>query len=372
MSTNLDHLPPNHCLPQVPRADTAADVKTYGFLGLTDGPTIFNNSGKIYNISGPALNVTAAYYLYVSSVSWTYSSERHKALWPEQYWQDPRTDEYAFSNSYIYGYTLPGTDVVLDGPQVNAAGSCQQTATYKWGFSFLLLLIVLVLFIVWLVGTYLLWLDAHLHSRLDMVKRDMGLYRAALDLVSVIQGDLDKDIDSLTPNRVLSKNINANKEAGMISLQHLSGNLPSNTRMMNFQDWGRAGGYSRWTPRLTLAVLLVLLIITPILVMASSINTMMSSPTVIGVMSTLTFLVIINLLVLGRGTRRSLLRRHASNSGISHHPLQSFDDHLPSDTSRKPTSETITVMDDPACETDTYHVEQPLKTATPYATSPTS
>ena len=285
-------------------------------------------------------------------------------LAPERQWEDPRTGERPFNNYYSAKYALPGTDVVLNLDEVNASGSCQQTATYKWGFSFLLLFIVLVLFIVWILGTYFLWLDAHLHSRLDMVKRDMGLYRAALDLASVIQSDLDKDIDPLTPNRVLDKNIKANKKAGRISLQHLNGGLPPNTRMMNFQHWARAGGCSRWTPRLTFAILLMLLITTPMMSLDPSILP--------GVMFAYTFLIIINLLVLGRGKRRGLRWRPASNSGISHHPLQSFEDHLPSDTSRTPTSETITVMNDSNYKTDTNHVEQPSKTATSSTTLQTS
>lgn len=275
---------------------------------------------------------------------------------PERKWEDPRTGEPLFLSYFTAKYTLPDTGVLLDFHEVNAAGSCQQTATYRWGFSFLLLFIVLVLFIAWIVGTYFLWLDTYLHSRLDIVKRDMGLYRAALDITSVLRGDLDKNIDSLTPNTVLYKDIKANKTAARISLQHLNDGLPSNTRMMDFLDWGRAGGYSRWTPRLTFAILLMLLITTPMMFLGPSILP--------GVMSAYTFLIIINLLVLGHGKRRGLRWLPASNSGISHHPLQSFEDHFPSDISPTPTSDTITVMDGSNDEMDISHVEQPSKTAT--------
>ncbi len=192
----------------------------------------------------------------------------------------------------------------------------------------------------------------------------MGLYRAALDITSVIRGDLDKDIDSLTPNTVLRKDIKANKTVGRISLQHLNGALPSNTRMMDFLDWGRAGGYSRWTPRLTFAILLMHLVAT----------SMMSLPPSIlpGVMFAYTFLIIINFLVLGRRKRRGTGWRPASSSGISHHPLQSLEDHLQSDTSRTRTSEINTIMDHSNYKTHTSHMEQPSKTATSSTTLQTS
>lgn len=271
---------------------------------------------------------------------------------PEINWTDPRNGGARHSR-YFEKYTLPGTDILLNVVELDAAGTCQQTATYRWGFSFLLLFCVLVLFIVWILGTYFLWLDAYLHSRLDIVKRDMGLYRAALDITSVIQGDLDKDIDPLTPNSVLHKDIKGDKKVRRIGLQHLNGSLPSNTRMMDFKDWGRAGGYSRWTPRLVFAILLALLIITPMVTDGSIVP---------GIMIVYTFSIGINILVLGRGRRRGLPRR-ASNSSVAHHPLQSFDEGCTLSASQTSTSETITV-DDSSYRTDTSHVEQPSKTAT--------
>ncbi|ERF69555.1 hypothetical protein EPUS_01885 [Endocarpon pusillum Z07020] len=87
-------------------------------------------------------------------------------------------------------------------------------------------------------------------------------------------------------DRRKAENIKANKKAGRISLQHLDSSLPSNTRMMNFQHLGRACGDSKSMQRLTLAVLLMLLIITPI-----SLSSLLIPPVVMS-------LVIINLLVL--------------------------------------------------------------------------
>jgi len=262
-------------------------------------------------------------------------------LLPETWWLDPRTGQNPFQDAASSKYTLPSSNIALSIGDVNHLGNCQQTATYNWGFSFLLLFIVLIFFLVWILGTYILWLDAYLHSRLDIVKRDMGLYRAALDISSVIQNDLDKNVDAMTPNSMLLKIIKADKKGGRIGLQSLNSALPQRTRMMSIHHWGRTGGYSRWTLRLTLPILIVLIIV------ISGIAPGGNQSTLGGLLILFLPLIVINILVLGHGRLRALSRKD-SQCGISHHPLQSFEEEgqSPSDSRMSTTEPSISGRED--------------------------
>jgi hypothetical protein len=275
-------------------------------------------------------------------------------------------------------YTVRDTNSVLDILAIEKQGSCQQTATYAWGFSFLLLFIVLICFNLWILGTYILWLDAYLYSRLHIVERDMGLYRAALDIASMIQSDLKIPVDDLTPNTLLQKRVGGNKNPGT-RIHHLNEALLSRTRMMEFQDWGRAGGYSRWAPRFTLVLLLVAIIITPVLLAYyetgsfwyeydGSSWTFDSRDLILmkWLMSLFGLLTLLNILILG-GWTKSGPRHQSCNSDTSHHPLQSFEDDHPPSTSMMTASE-ISIDGTSSNESDVHHAAvglgQPSKSHT--------
>lgn len=316
------------CLP-CPNAYCHTDVKEYGFRGMNETQSTFNNSGDVRNLPAPTLNVEAVQHtpFRITTSFYMHYSQLYNALSPEYMWNDAQTGSSAFADSKRAAkYVLAGTNDILTLDEVNQRGSCQQKARYMWGFSFLLLFQVVIFFLVWILGTYALWLDAFLHSRLDIVRRDMGLYRAALDISSVIHSDLDKDVDSLTPNQELRKRIQADKRHGRIGLQCCTDALPSNTRVMSFQAWGRAGGYARWMPRFTLVLFLTLLV-TPLALLYSPPGGQSIMLGLILIAAVLTFL---NLLILGNGKRRALRRNHsqaeAEAESDSHHPLQSPDD----------------------------------------------
>jgi hypothetical protein len=326
--------------------DATVDVKTYGIMGLANTTSTFNRSGEIVNLTAPALKIEPSFWTYDNpgTTSKIYDGLLN-AVKPERNWEDGLPHpESILTGDRLPTYTPSGTKMIYAFRIMDQLGTCQQTATYKWGFSFLLLFIVLIFFLVWILGTYVLWLDAYLNSRLDIIKRDMGLYRAALDISTMIQSDLDILVDQLTPNYMIQKQIKGNKNA-RIGLQHPNDALPLKTRRMDFQAWFKASGYSRWTPRFTLAVLLVAIIITPILLLfyAQPSPIMSWDPThLIWLMSLIGFLTLLNiliLLILGRG-KDGGLSHQLCNSDISHHPLRSFDeDHSPS-ASRKCVSET--------------------------------
>lgn len=302
----------------------------------------FNKSGEIQSLPAPTLNIEPAYHPSgdITPLSNTISEQIVYEIMPEKQWGYSTIGQDGFRYPESAKYILPDTNRTLSVEDLNRLGNCQQTATYKWGFSFLLLFIFLIFFMVWVLGTYVLWLDVYLNSRLDIVKRNMGMYRAALDISSVIQSDLDGDIDAMTPNSVLQSRLKADKQGGRIGLQSLDTALPPNTRMMSVHEWGRNGGYSRWTPRLTLVITSILggFLLIPL-------------P-----------LVLINILVLGHERQRALCRKD-SQSGTSHHPLYTFAEGESTGGSRKSTSE-ATPSDRLHDDTDIAHVDQPSKFGT--------
>jgi hypothetical protein len=78
-----------------------------------------------------------------------------------------------------------------DIPYLKNNGRCQQQNTYQWGFSFLLLFIALLLSALWALGMWAMWLDAYYNSKIDAAReRDMGSWRAVIDLAEGILGSL--------------------------------------------------------------------------------------------------------------------------------------------------------------------------------------
>jgi hypothetical protein len=318
------------------------------------------------NLSAPILNIEAVQHSR-SSPGYSpllYSSyglyeELRDTVSPEYLWRRPENSSSTFSDpTHPAKYTLAGTNDILTSDEANRLGSCQQTATYQWGFSFLLLFIVLILFLIWIIGTYVLWLDAFLHSRFDIAKRDMGLYRAALDISSVIHSELDKDVDSLTPNRVLERMFRGDKKRPRIGLQLANDALPPNTRMMAFQAWGRAGGYSRWIPRATLVFLLALFVVPPYFLS----NPPMDQSIRITLMILVAPMIFLNILVLGDRKRRTPLRQRSQAEDGSQHPLTPLDDDGQSPSTSMLPMSTITTpprLDD---EATTGNAREPSKT----------
>jgi hypothetical protein len=279
----------------------------YGFLSHTNTNSTFNKSGELVHLNVPSLNIAM-----IPQVLPPYKESPGLAY-------DRFLSDFSWSNPQVTKgesakYTLTGTNTVLNVTKVNRRGSCQQTTKYRWGFSFLLLFIVLIFLNVWIVGTYVLLLDVYLHSRLHIVKRDMGIYRAALDISSVIQDNVDSDVNALTSNTILKKRIQGGKSGNKIGLQHLNGVLPPNTRMMVFQIWARTGGYARWTPRIILVLLFMAVLVSPLYALALNWPMMMAALIPVFVMF---FLCI---LLLGDEKQRALYRKDPEREDASHVP----------------------------------------------------
>ena len=116
---------------------------------------------------------------------------------------------YFHSSSRVFGYnwTLPGTQLfpyrnentnrtykVGEGDLVQRDymalnGRCQpDNDLFQWGFSFLLLFVLVLLLVVWSLATYLIWLQSHFALRyLECEDEVAGEYTAAFRLVTALR-----------------------------------------------------------------------------------------------------------------------------------------------------------------------------------------
>ncbi|KEF53992.1 uncharacterized protein A1O9_09787 [Exophiala aquamarina CBS 119918] len=210
----------------------------YGFLGMNQTNSTFNNSGTIINLPSPALNISAIFW----NESWISAAE-DADWWYYPYgvhWKSPsgdtpfaRTQQPLFSNG----------EFTFEIDKINELGRCQQSNTsYKWGFSFLILFVVLLLFAVWCVGMYALWIDAFLHSRVDNAGRHIGLQRAVLDLAHVMRNDIGDDLPEMASNNQVNEKVRKDLKGGRISYQMLNPEFMPMSRWTEFRLRCRAKG----------------------------------------------------------------------------------------------------------------------------------
>lgn len=80
-------------------------------------------------------------------------------------------------------------------PGFESSLECLARPYFVWGFSSILLYIVLSLQLVWILGMFIIWLDANIYSKLCRKGRRMhGSFRNALDLAEAIRELLGDDI----------------------------------------------------------------------------------------------------------------------------------------------------------------------------------
>jgi len=170
---------PNHAIQL-----TTADVDEYGLHGANQISSEFYNGPTEYDLQSPTLDITTSF-----------NQESFSAL--AGYFNGfPRND---MSVLHKVSDISPGLTVWTYDNQtyswayVMENAACLHSGTHNWGFSFLILFITTLLLAIWSIGTYALWLDTYLHSRVDREKRDMGVYRASWDLVDAMRHDLGPD-----------------------------------------------------------------------------------------------------------------------------------------------------------------------------------
>jgi len=160
------------------------DVSEYGFFGLNQTNSTFFTA----DIPSPAINITA-YYI-DPRLGWAdcYGVE---AIYGTT-WTDPRTGKQPFNDSSKATYTTSTNNETCVLGDSTTQGKCQPDVTYKWGFSFLLLFVCLILLLVWTAGTYILWLKARLAMRHHEDAEIAGEYKAVLELASAMNNEFGK------------------------------------------------------------------------------------------------------------------------------------------------------------------------------------
>ncbi|KIW39208.1 uncharacterized protein PV06_09002 [Exophiala oligosperma] len=190
----------------------------YGFLGLNNVSSTFNNSGKIIHLDPPTLDIRAIFW----NEAWLSDMNETKwYYWPYGFnWETPSGDR-PFHNTSTSPIFSDG-EYSYDLEDLNLNGKCQQLDTsYKWGFSFLVLFNVIMTFTVWCLGMYILWLDAWLNSRFDRAGRTMGLHRAVLDLAACMNQDVDEGGREMMSNGELHDKIRKGLNGGQITYEML-------------------------------------------------------------------------------------------------------------------------------------------------------
>lgn len=87
-------------------------------------------------------------------------------------------------------------------------GTCQPLGPYQWGFSFLLLFIFLLTLLIWSIGTYIFWLEAHLALKVRDIREIPGNYKAVIGLGAAMQREFVKegeDITCLEERQIISR-----------------------------------------------------------------------------------------------------------------------------------------------------------------------
>jgi hypothetical protein len=223
-------------------------VSEYGFLGKSTALNTTFYRPDDSNITrpvgfSPSLNISAHFmippdYSYRSIVAMNWSSIPYG-----QTWQNPDDGQYTFNVSKPVFWDS-SSQTLYNLTQLNLAGSCQQQGLvkYKWGFSFLLLYVFVISFLVWTIGMWAFYLESWLHSCLDVSQRRMGLERAVLDLSKSMRSKVNADQVELHSNSQLRTLVKNNQ----LTYSDLPLDLHVDTRWNKNKRWWRDFRFKQW------------------------------------------------------------------------------------------------------------------------------
>ncbi|KAF6825230.1 hypothetical protein CMUS01_09902 [Colletotrichum musicola] len=254
-------------------------TKEYGFFGLEQKKSTFMNQ----TLDAPVLNISAFYI-------------------PEQYgddlfgrnWTDPRTQQSPFLDKEALRLAYLKGNETYDLRYVKSNGSCQPVVemgadlndsvreTYQWGFSFVQLFVMMILLLLWTVGTTWVWLKASMTFNLRGLRRSdkpKG-FKGVLELAAAIRRELpDSSPDELN-RKELAKEINKKLRGGSIELRDAES--PAMYGLARgFWGWlkGRIWWHASWMAAMLMGIFLHLyfLAIFPCLFVASIVGRTHSS-----------------------------------------------------------------------------------------------
>ena len=191
------------------------DSDEYGFDGVDAGVTVCSNGYYICGAGKPCQQFPRYFSSVASDCNSTYSGSYvsfNSSVYPiaeiSNTWYSNITfknHNYTTTNYSVYiqsdstgTYSTSPTDVTTESictsngdPLPNSAKDkpqCIPKPYFVWGFSSLLLYIILPLQMIWTLGMFLVWLHAHMTSELLLAQRTVhGPLRAAADLAEAMK-----------------------------------------------------------------------------------------------------------------------------------------------------------------------------------------
>ena len=206
----------------------------------------FNSGSRTYNLSGPTLNISGFYAPPGPNVSPSYPGTLPWYTFPyASNWTNPVTRSNPYQNVSNVAYTYAGANETYNLSYIQDNGSCQPSKTYKWGFSYLSLFIVVLLSSIWAIGTYTLWLDAYYNSRIDYTKRSMSMQRAILEISTAMKKDMGEDATENVSDQELKQMLQRGLHGNKIGYDMLDKRLPV-TRGAEMTLWWRDFDLIAW------------------------------------------------------------------------------------------------------------------------------
>ena len=202
----------------------------------------------MFNISAPTLNISSYVNMY-----WNYTGSSVGKV------EEPGTWT-------ISGGSYNGT---INSTYLQNKGICSPGKSYQWGFSGILLLLTIVITTVWAIGMWVVWIHAHYQSNLDFQGRNMGLYRAVMDIAKIVEGELDQSTDTdILSEQELHCSLKAGKRTLTISYKDLVAEKAPYKR-----DW-RPRIYSRkaWVEKTCLLLVVAVVLIGILLGVAAGVR----------------------------------------------------------------------------------------------------
>ncbi|KAK4195851.1 hypothetical protein QBC40DRAFT_288297 [Triangularia verruculosa] len=199
-------------------ANVSDYVEQHGFFGLSQGETDWWSSEKAayIKIPSPALNISA-FYLDGESRPFGHS------------WVDPRTQLRPFNEFSNALFALEGSTATYSTTYILDHGTCIVSSGYQWGFSFLQSFIFLLLLLVYSMGTWTLWLNAHLRLQNLKYHDTPRRFKAALLLSQQLSQDL-RPVPPLVLESLTTKEID-----NQVSEQ-LNGGRIHNSQVIHFEE----------------------------------------------------------------------------------------------------------------------------------------
>ena len=195
------------------------DASNLTFLTLPSNRTININSSFVTEISMKSAEFVSSYdiyeftnnsYYYVTPIDkmtltaamWEFAQATHVVNYlPTLQWYDQTLNKSWHDSISAYSSHLLITLTQQDDLQINISKNfyladfnnfeCSiETNIYHWGFSNGWLVIVLAVNGAWLIGLWIVWVDADHNSEFCRKGRRMGIYRSIVDISEAIREDL--------------------------------------------------------------------------------------------------------------------------------------------------------------------------------------